>query len=157
MRQIIRSVDLALRAVVILCMAGIMLAVGLQVVARATIGAYSWPEELSVILMLWGLLLGGGYVLAERGHVGIVFVVERLGPRTHAWINIAMHLLLIGFCVATIWGAIDKVQTIARLRTGALGISRAWPNLSIPVACCFYIIVSLRLIAEDLLQARDAQ
>lgn len=156
MRHVARLLDLALRAAIILCIAGIMIAVGLQVVARGTAGAFAWPEELSVILMLWGLLLGGAYVLNERGHVGITFFTERLGARRGAVVSAAMHLLIIVFAAAVIYGSIEKVSSVWRLKTGALGISRGIPNLSIPVACGLYILVSFRLIAEDLAAWRAA-
>ena len=157
MWRVARLLDLALRAVIVLCIAGIMLAVGLQVVARGTTGAFAWPEELSLILMMWGLLLGGAYVLNERGHVGITFFVERLSARTQPLVSAAMHLLIIVFATAVIYGSIDKLESVWKLSTGALGISRAVPNLSIPVACALYILVCLRLIAEDLTAWRNAK
>ncbi|WP_412051243.1 TRAP transporter small permease [Hoeflea sp. Naph1] len=155
MRSAFAIFDTALRFAIGLSMAGIMLAICLQVVARGTIGALPWPEELSVILMIWGLLLAAAYVLNERGHVGITYFVERLGPKTGAMMVAAMHLLIILFAAAVIYGSIDKLGSVARLRTGALGISRAVPNLAIPVACALYIVVSIRIILESFEQWRN--
>lgn len=156
MHRLFSLFDSCLRAAIALSMAGIMLAVGLQVVARGTFGAFSWPEELSVILMIWGLMLAGAYVLNEHGHVGISFFVERLSPRMAAAIGVLIHLLIVLFCVAVIFGAMDKIGSVARLRTGALGISRAIPNLAIPVSCALYILVSLRIAAEYAVKWRNA-
>lgn len=138
-------------------MAGIMIAVGLQVVARATFGAFSWPEELSVMLMLWGLMLAAAYVLNERGHVGISLLVDRFGPRGAALISALMHVLIILFSSAVIYGSYFKVNSVWGLTTGALGISRAIPNLAIPTSCVLFILVSLRLIVIDLSYWRGAR
>lgn len=157
MKSIINIFDVVLRFSIGLCMAGIMLAVGFQVVARATFGAFSWPEELSVILMVWGLMLASAYVLNERGHVGITIVVDRFGPRKGAAISALMHLLIIVFSAAVIYGAYFKVNSVWNLRTGGLGISRAIPNLAIPTSCALYIIVSVRLMLIDLAQWKAAR
>lgn len=157
MTSLFRIFDTALRFGIGACMAGIMLAIGLQVVARATFGAFSWPEELSVILMIWGLMLAAAYVLNDRGHVGIAMLVERVGPRSGALISAAMHLLIIVFSAAVIYGAYFKVNSVASLTTGALGISRAIPNLAIPVSCGLFILVALRLIVVDLATWRAAR
>lgn len=150
-------VDRLLRFAISLSMAGIMIAVGLQVVARGTTGAFSWPEELSVILMIWGLLVAGAYVLNEGGHVGITYFVERLGPRTGALIGAVVHVLIAIFALAVIYGSIAKIESVWNLRTGALGISRAIPNLAIPVSCALYTIVALRIATENLIIWRSAK
>lgn len=157
MKLILNIFDATLRLCVGACMAGIMLAVGLQVVARATIGAFSWPEELSVMLMIWGLMLAAAYVLNERGHVGISLLVERFGARTAAAINAVMHVLIILFSLAVICGAYFKVNSVWGLKTGALGISRAIPNLAIPTSCVLFILVSIRLLWIDLACWREKQ
>lgn len=149
MRNAFAFLDNLLRFAVGMSMVGIMAVIGLQVVARGTFGAFAWPEELSVILMIWGLLVAGAYVLNEGGHVGITYFVERLGPRAGALIAAAMHLLIVVFAVAVIYGSVAKLDSVWNLRTGALGISRAVPNLAIPVACALYIVVALRIAAEN--------
>lgn len=157
MKPLFNILDAALRIGIGLCMAGIMLVVGLQVVARATFGAFSWPEELSVILMVWGLMLAAAYVLNERGHVGIALVVERLGARAGAAISALMHLLIVAFSAAVIYGAYFKVNSVWSLTTGGLGISRAIPNLAIPTSCALFILVSVRLMLVDLAYWRTAR
>lgn len=157
MKTIFNSLDVALRFGIGLCMAGIMLAVGFQVIARATIGAFSWPEELSVILMVWGLMLAAAYVLNERGHVGITILVDRLGDRRGAAISGLMHVLIIIFSAAVIYGAYFKINSVWNLTTGGLGISRAVPNLAIPTSCALFIIVSVRLILIDLAHWKAAR
>ena len=157
MKLLFTFLDATLRIGIGLCMAGIMLVVGFQVVARATIGAFSWPEELSVILMVWGLMLAAAYVLNERGHVGISLFVDHLGARTGAAISALMHLLVAVFSAAVIYGAYFKVNSVWSLTTGGLGISRAVPNLAIPTSCVLFILVSIRLMLLDLAQWKAAQ
>lgn len=154
MHRLFTFFDNCLRMAIALSMAGIMLAIGFQVIARGTVGAFPWPEELSVILMIWGLLLAGAYVLNEHGHVGISFLVDRLSPRNSAAISVLVHVLIALFCVAVIYGSIDKIGSVARLKTGALGISRAIPNLAIPVSFALYALVSLRIAAENAIRWR---
>lgn len=150
MKRLLTLFDSAIQLFIAGCIATIMVVIALQVVMRATVGALPWPEELSVILMLWGLMLAAAYVLNERGHVGIQFFVDMLGPRPGAAISALMHVIIIIFCAAVIWGAIDKVEFVWNLKTGSLRISRAVPQLAIPVSCAAYIFVCLRLIAEDI-------
>jgi hypothetical protein len=42
------------------------------------------------------------------------------------------------------------------MKTGALGVSRAIPNLAIPTSCALYIVVCVKLIAQDLMIWRQA-
>lgn len=156
MTRVFAVFDHGLRLAISLSMFGIMLAIGFQVIARGTVGAFPWPEELSVILMIWGLMLAGAYVLNEHGHIGISFFVDRLSLRKAASVNVIVHLLIVLFCVAVIYGSIDKIASVSRLKTGALGISRAIPNLAIPVSCGLYALVSLRIAAESALAWRRA-
>jgi TRAP-type C4-dicarboxylate transport system permease small subunit len=108
------------------------------------------------MLMIWGLMLASVYVLNERGHVGITVLVDRFGPRKAALVSAVMHLLIILFCVAVIYGAVGKVGSVWKMKTGALGVSRAIPNLAIPTSCALYIVVCVKLIAQDLMIWRQA-
>lgn len=150
MTRLLALIDRSIQLFIAACMGTIMVVIALQVVMRATVGALPWPEELSVILMLWGLLLAAAYTLNERGHVGIQIFVDMLGPRRGALISALMHFVIILFCAAVIWGAYDKVASVWNLKTGALRISRAVPQLAIPVSAGAFIVVCLRLIAEDI-------
>jgi TRAP-type C4-dicarboxylate transport system permease small subunit len=113
MHFVFRFFDGALRFAVPSCIAVIMLVIGMQVIARATVGAFSWPEELSVMLMIWALMLASVYVLNERGHVGITVLVDRFGPRNAALVSAVMHLLIILFCVAVIYGAVVVMSDLS--------------------------------------------
>lgn len=154
MRILARLVDLILKVAIGACIAGIMLSVGFQVIARGTVGAFSWPEELSVILMIWGLMLGSVYVLSERGHVGISYFTSKLNYGQAALLSVLINGLIIAFAVAVIYGSVNRISSLWNLKTGALGISRAVPNLALPVACLFYIIIAMRLALEDVITWR---
>nr|MDQ3309082.1 TRAP transporter small permease subunit [Gemmatimonadota bacterium] len=81
MQAITRYVDALLRALIMVLMAVMVIAVTWQVITRYVFSRpSSYTEELATFLLIWISLLGGAYALRVRAHLGIDVLVQRLRP-----------------------------------------------------------------------------
>ena len=63
----------------------------------------SWGMELSTLLQVGVVFLGGGYCLLHGGHVKVDIVYGRFSPRRKAIIDLVTYLFLLALCVVLVW------------------------------------------------------
>ena len=77
---------------------------------------------------LFALCLGYGYV--KNAHVRVDLILERLAPRTRAWIELLGCLLFtLPYTALVIWFAVDFVRTsyvVAEASVSLIGIPHRW-------------------------------
>jgi TRAP-type C4-dicarboxylate transport system permease small subunit len=100
-------------------------------------GQARWTEELARFLMVWLGLLGAALVCREEEHLGLDLLVRNMDPVVEKWARLFVHLSVGGFAIAVMtWGGGELV--LHRLEAGqvlpALGISKAWFYLAIPIS-----------------------
>ena len=106
-----------------------------------------WTEELATFLLIWVAMLGGALAHRQGMHLGVVWLCERLDPVVARWVARLVHLMIILFAaVVMVYGGVVLVED--RFRFGqvlpALGWSKAWMYLAVPIAGLFIIAYSLR-------------
>ncbi len=120
------------------------------VISRFVLRAPSrWTDELATFMLIWIAMLGAALAHQQSSHLGVNWLVERLDPRIAGAIGRFIHVLIIGFAVIVmVYGGSILVQD--RFRSGqvlpALGWSKAWMYLAVPVAGVFIIGYSLRML-----------
>lgn len=73
-----------------------------------------YSVELSEYLLVMLTFFSIGWVLRERRHVRVLFVVDRLSPRWRIVADLVSHLLLLTFCAVVVWyGAAMAVTALA--------------------------------------------
>jgi TRAP-type mannitol/chloroaromatic compound transport system permease small subunit len=73
--------------------------------------------ELQWYLFSLVFLLGGAYALREDAHVRVDVFYARVSGRVRSWINLlGTALLLMPFCVFTLWVSIPSVRNSWRIR-----------------------------------------
>lgn len=155
-QTLIAFFDRLIRGIVIAAIGGMLAIICLQIFCRFVLNdALSWPEEAARFLMVWSHFLAAVYALADKQHIGLFFVVDRLPPRVATVIRMVMNLAILGFLAVMVVGGWQEAHTLVSMKTGALRISRAIPYMIIPVSGVLFILVTIRLFLEDAAKLRS--
>jgi TRAP-type C4-dicarboxylate transport system permease small subunit len=135
MQAITRYVDALLRALIMVLMAVMVIAVTWQVITRYVFSRpSSYTEELATFLLIWISLLGGAYALRVRAHLGIDVLVQRLRPARRRVAEYLAYLAVITFAVVVlIYGG-------ARLMYVTLHLEQLSPAFQLPVGYVYSVI-----------------
>ena len=91
-------------------------------------------DELSAYMLVAIVFLGGGYLLQQRGHVKVDFIIKILPPRVAAWLTVATD-------VVSILGTVMLAVMTARVAAVSLSVgSRTVGLLEIPIGAVQLII-----------------
>jgi len=113
----------------------------------------SWTEELARLLMVWLALLGTALVSREEGHLGLDVVVQSWPEDVQRASRLFVHALIFAFAAGIMaWGGWQLVSQ--RFAFGqilpALGISKGWFYLSLPISGLLTALFSVELFLADL-------
>ena len=119
--------------VVLLCIC-LVTSLLISVFFRYIVGqALSWPEEISLILFTWLVLIAGSLGVHEGFHVRLTVVTGRL-PRIPRLILDRIITAAIGaFGIIMLYSGYDLVQRTAEHLTPTLRIPLDWLNYAAPV------------------------
>lgn len=99
--------------------------------------------ELQWYLFSLVFLLGAAYALREDSHVRVDVLFASLSARGRSWINLlGTALLLIPFCVFTLWVSFTPIMNSIRIREGSPdpgGLAR-YP-LKVCILVCFALLI----------------
>jgi TRAP-type C4-dicarboxylate transport system permease small subunit len=114
-------------------------------------GQARWSEELARLLMVWLGLLGAALACREEKHLGLDIVVRQWPEALQAWVRIFYNVCVGSFAlVVMVWGGGHLVAQ--RLAAGqmlpALGISKAWFYLALPVSGLLIVLFSVELLGQ---------
>ena len=113
-------------------------------------GQARWSEELARVLMVWLGLLGAALASREEKHLGLDIVVRQWAPEVQNWARLFVHSCVgvFGLLIMAYGGGQLVLQRLAAGQVlPALGISKAWFYLSIPVSGILIVLFSLELIS----------
>jgi TRAP-type C4-dicarboxylate transport system permease small subunit len=139
-------------AVLIVVLAGCLIgSLLISVFFRYVVGqALSWPEEISLILFAWMVLLAGSLGVREEFHVRLTIVVGRLPAMARLVLDRAIWFAVIGFGVILIYGGFDLVERTARHLTPTLRLPLDSLNYAAPVCGALIVIHGLpKLFGRD--------
>jgi len=90
-----------------------------------------WGMELSTIILLTMVCLGGGYCLLHGGHIRVDILYNNLPLRVRASLDLVTHLLLLTFC----WVVIKYGGELfwEAFQTGELSSETSWEYIRWPV------------------------
>lgn len=121
----------------------------LQVVSRYVFNAaFSWSEELALILFVWSIYLGACAAIRKRQHLKLEIVVTKLKPKARLVVDLISNLVFAGFNVIIMFGVIPIVLRLFRsgTSTAVLAIPK-FINYSILPA--MFILMIWRLIQDS--------
>lgn len=92
-----------------------------KVAARYAFGAsLAWTDEVVVILFIWIIFLGNGFVLAEDQQIRFDLLIRHAGPRTQRVMEIARNAAIALIFGAALPTVIDYTRFLWRERTPVL-------------------------------------
>jgi len=122
-----------------------------QVVARYVFkAAFTWAEEVSIILMLWATWVAACLAVKQDTHIRIRFLEERLKPRSRLIIRLGVKSLSILFL--TVIALASKLVLAAMENMTLMSLPSVPLNiiyLSVPCGCVLMIYYLLRSMAGD--------
>ncbi|MEM7695469.1 MAG: TRAP transporter small permease [Pseudomonadota bacterium] len=135
----------------------IALMMGYEVIARYAFGAPTfWAHEIAGLIAATAFIFGGAYCMAEKSHMRVTLLTERLGPRAaRAFEALALScgiIFLTGLAVA-MWGiversalkfAADGTWTPERSGTSWNTISPALLKVALLVGALLFLAVVIR-------------
>lgn len=162
--------EMALAAVLA---AAVTLLILLNIVSRSMGMAIYWVDELAIYAMVWTTFLATSVVLKRRQVIAVTLLVELLGKRAQAWIQLFSDLMIVAFAVGVLvlcWRWLDPM-TFASLdfdikafqgetfnfvyseKTNTLGIRKIWPWLILPIFSCSLSVHALNNMLSSMKKA----
>lgn len=149
MNKVLHLLDWIITRLIAASILLILVVICIQVFFRFVLNdALPWPEEASRFLMIWALFLGGAYAFFEREHASITFFCRRLPSWARRTNDIFIHVVIIAFLGALMYGGWQEMSMLKGMSTGSLRISRAIPYAAIPISSIIYIAFAIRIIIK---------
>jgi TRAP-type transport system small permease protein len=144
-----RALEKALRAVVAVLVATIVVMVAAQVVFRYAVQEpIVWSEEFTTLCYQWLSYLGAALAVRYRAHYGVDLVVRLLGPRWKAlleWLEHAVVWSLALFMVVYGWRI---VESSALQMYPTLPFSVGTGYLVLPISGVLFILMDWVVLQE---------
>ncbi|OWU78062.1 ABC transporter substrate-binding protein [Marinibacterium profundimaris] len=144
-RFIGRWASLAVLAIFALLLADVVLR---YMVGRPAI----WTAELATLIFGVYAIIGGGFLLAERGHVNVDILYGHLSRRRRALLDILTWPLFLLFVVVLLWQGWDiAVEAIEDMeRSNSVWKAPLWPTKAlIPVAAALLLAQGVVRVWSD--------
>ena len=124
---------------------------------RYVIGsALSWPEEISLILFVWIVLLTGSMGVRQDFHVRLTIFVSKLPKTPRIILERIVLVLIAAFGWLLMYSGYDLIERTAENLTPTLRLPLDWINYSAPVCGAMILLHSLtRLIAPEIKGDQD--
>ncbi|WP_432695897.1 TRAP transporter small permease [Marinobacterium sp. YM272] len=133
--------------------AAVTLLILLNIASRSLGMAIYWVDELAIYAMIWTTFLATSVALKRRQVVAVTLLVELLGQRTQAWVQVLSDLMILTFAVAVLvlcWRWLDPMtfagfgfdikkfqgdtfNFVYSEKTNTIGVKKIWPWLILPI------------------------
>ncbi len=150
--RVLRAVRLAELTLGVALLAGIVVAITVQVFTRYVFNRpIVWVEDAATFAFIWSVFLGAAVGLKDLRHVKVDTFLDRLGARPRALVQALLDAVVLACCLVVAvqaWGVMD---TEARSETISLpiNVARHW-FYSVPL---FYALLSMAMTAGYFLVA----
>ncbi len=131
-----------------LLLVAIVILIGIASIARGIGSPIIWSIEISQLLFVWLCMLAADLALQQNRHFGLVFIQDRVSPRTRRRLEIVNTLILIilvGFLLVYAWNNMFLMHP--RL-TGSIQMNGTFVHASM----VFGMVLLLRTMVTQLIQ-----
>lgn len=119
-----------------------------------------WTEEVSGLLMIWIIMIGGVAAEREDNHLTIPLLPDALPRRVGLTMNIVVSIFSISILVYMAWLAWQLASRAQYKLTQILGVSWFWIDIAVTVGCILMAIYTglrvLRYLREFTLSDAEA-
>jgi len=115
---------------------------------RYVVGApLHWTEEVSGLLMVWIVMIGGVAAEREDQHLTIPLLPDALPRRIGLAMNIAVSTFSIAVLFYMAWLAYELASRAQYKRTQILDVSWFWIDIAVTVGCvCMAVYMGMRVL-----------
>lgn len=125
-----------------------------DVVLRYAVGRpTAWTSETAQLVFGFYAVIGGGYLLAERGHVNVDIFYGRFSRQRKALVDVATSLLFFMFMAVLLWqGSSMAWESAAKLETSqSIWNPQIWPvKLAIPLGGMLLLAQGIVRLVSDI-------
>ncbi|MBW2083007.1 MAG: TRAP transporter small permease [Deltaproteobacteria bacterium] len=133
--------------IVVLLAIGLVGSLLISIFFRYVIGqALSWPEEISLILFTWLVLLAGSLGVREGFHVRLTILSSRLPPKPRSYLDKAITASIGVFGCVLVYSGADLLARTSTYLTATLRLPLEWINFSAPVCGGLIVLHSLAVL-----------
>lgn len=138
-----RAFAAVLRPIVFAGMAALAAVITLQIVSRVLFTAVSWTEEIARFLLVWLTFLGATLALAERRHIAVTLLTDRLPPALRRVAAIVGLVAMTVFLIALTWIGWNYMSTQSFQRSASLQVPMMYVYSVIPVSGALMSVLCL--------------
>lgn len=137
------------KVVVVLLAIALVLCLLIAIFFRYVVGqALSWPEELSMLLFAWLVLLTSSLGVREGFHVRLTVIFNRFPAPLRRGMAYGITSLIIAFGAVLFWSGRDLVVRTAGNLSATLGYPLEIINSSAPVCGVLIVVHGLNRLLE---------
>lgn len=149
LERLLDGSSLLLKAICVLIMALLVVAVAVQVFSRYVLNAAtSWSEPLSQIAFIWLTLFGAAVVTREKGMLYVDVVQNRLKGLWLKVCKLLCDLVSLVVCGCWVYSSALQIGNTWDIMEGGLPIRRGWIYIGILAAFLFMFLY----LAEDVVR-----
>lgn len=137
LKSIERGIDVVIRRVAFVALAGMILTITLQIIFRVFFDALVWSEEVARYLLVWTTFLGAALAYQRGRHIAVTFLVEALPANGATGVRFVANLVAITFFAVVVFVGIRY------MRMQSFQVSA---SLRIPMSIIYTVIPASALI-----------
>lgn len=115
-----------------------------------------WTEEIARITMIWTAYLGMSIAVRQRGHLGVLFFVQKLPFRLQRVVRLFNDVVIMIFLYVLIVNGVKMVIAAKIQVEPATGIIMSYPYLIVPLSGVLMLIQLGLTMVIDLLRWKTA-
>ena len=127
----------------------------LQVVSRYVFNAaFSWSEELALILFVWSIYLGACAAIRKHQHLRLEIMIDKLKPKARLVVDLIGNFVFASFNVIIMFGVIPIVMRMfnAGTSTAVLAIPK-WINYA--MLPTMFTLMIFRLMQDSIIRVGE--
>lgn len=122
----------------------------LQVFCRYALdAALSWPEELTIYLMVWMTFIGAAVAVKSSEHISVDVLLNLFPRRTQARLSLMVTILTLLVVLYLLKSAFGLTVSSVSMISDALGISMLWPRVAMPISASLMVLHLANRIMAD--------
>ncbi len=110
LKSVERMIDAVIQRVAFLALAGMIVVITMQILARVFFDALSWSEEVARYLLVWTTFLGATLAYQRGRHIAVTFAVDALPSTMRRIARVAACLVALGFFAVLITVGVKYMQ-----------------------------------------------
>lgn len=140
---LLKWVHRILSILTVLCFAGVILIVCMQIASRYLPFSYVWTEELTRYLFLYGICFGAPLALIQNEYINVDIIIGRLSEKVQRYFDIGINFSILILSVIMVKESYSFVLVGETQRSATLPFNMSAIHASILIMSIFLLIFTL--------------